>query len=154
MGADDKNEARERFVLRVKQRREAAGFTQIEMAAKLDTVKSTYAAYEVRNYLPHELILPFCQLTETNVMWLLSGEGSPSIYDSTDQSIELLQHILLVAFEECKQPRNKNIPATELTDEIIDLYTTLLHENNELPNPQQVNTMMKLVAKRRKTTST
>jgi transcriptional regulator with XRE-family HTH domain len=73
----------EAFNARVKQARQAAGFSGDEMARLLQVAPGTYRRYEGRRtnqsptLLPHHLMDPFCTITKVRVEWLLTGKGKP-----------------------------------------------------------------------------
>lgn len=49
-----------------------------QIAAQLGVPKDTYQRYETRRLIPHHLIKPFCDLTQEDVHWLVTGERSSS----------------------------------------------------------------------------
>lgn len=62
------------FVRRVKEAREALGWTQAVMAESLGIPFERYKKYEQRSPLPHYLIARFCKLTGCDVLYLMTGE--------------------------------------------------------------------------------
>jgi transcriptional regulator with XRE-family HTH domain len=65
------------FVRRVKEAREAMGWTQAFMAESLGIPLERYKKYEQRSLLPHYLIARFCQLTSCDIHYLMTGEHRP-----------------------------------------------------------------------------
>ena len=65
------------FVRRVKEAREAVGWTQAFMADSLGIPLERYKKYEQRSPLPHYLIVRFCQLTGGDIHYLMTGERRP-----------------------------------------------------------------------------
>lgn len=67
------------FIRRTKAAREAARISHIEIAAALTqrvhrpVVADTYRKYEKDTLLPHDLIVPFCEVTGANLYELLTG---------------------------------------------------------------------------------
>lgn len=64
---------RRAFVQRVRAARTLASLNPLEMANKLGVPKDTYHRYETRTLLPHHLLEIFCQLTGTDLQWLITG---------------------------------------------------------------------------------
>lgn len=64
---------RAKFVERVRAARALAGKSPAEMAELLGVNKDTYHRYETRTLLPHHLMTLFCQMTGTEVDWLVRG---------------------------------------------------------------------------------
>jgi hypothetical protein len=63
-----------RFVRRVKEAREAMGWTQAIMADSLAIPLERYKKYEHRSLLPHYLVAKFCELTGCDIHYLMTGE--------------------------------------------------------------------------------
>lgn len=64
------------IILRTQEARKASSFsTQTEIAEALGITRDTYATYETRSLIAHDLLAPFCKKTDTNIIWLLTGEG-------------------------------------------------------------------------------
>lgn len=64
------------IIQRTKEARLGSKFnTQSNIAEALGITRDTYATYETRTLLAHDLIARFCDMTETNIRWLLTGEG-------------------------------------------------------------------------------
>ena len=63
-----------RFVRRVKEAREAMGWTQAVMAESLGIPLERYKKYEHRSLLPHYLVAKFCELTGCDMHYLMTGE--------------------------------------------------------------------------------
>jgi ribosome-binding protein aMBF1 (putative translation factor) len=63
-----------RFVQRVKEAREAMGWTQAVMADSLEIPLERYKKYEHRSLLPHHLVAKFCKLTGCDIHYLMTGE--------------------------------------------------------------------------------
>lgn len=80
-----KDEYREAFVARVREAREAAGYSQDEMATLLGIEKDAYRRYEgprsnqPPTLMPQDLITKFCIACHISERWLLSGaaDGAP-----------------------------------------------------------------------------
>jgi transcriptional regulator with XRE-family HTH domain len=66
------------FIRRVKESREAMGWTQAFMAESLGIQLERYKKYEQRSLLPHHLIAGFCELTGCDIHYLLSGKHRSS----------------------------------------------------------------------------
>lgn len=64
---------RTKFFERIRAARSLAGKNPAQMAELLGVPKDTYHRYETRTLLPHHLIPVFCQLTGTEIDWLLGG---------------------------------------------------------------------------------
>jgi hypothetical protein len=62
------------FVRRVKEAREAMGWTQAVMADSLGIPLERYKKYEHRSLLPHYLVAKFCELTGCDIYYLMTGE--------------------------------------------------------------------------------
>lgn len=72
MGKSDYKQA---FLARVRQARDARGYTQAEIAKLLnDMPQSKYEKYENRSLLPHDLVPLFCLATGVDVHWLFTGQ--------------------------------------------------------------------------------
>ena len=80
----DVEKYRREFIERVVQARGA--MKQSEMAESLNVPLSTYKSYERRSLIPHELLLPFCNATGTDLYWLLGN----ATLSSTRTLIEFL----------------------------------------------------------------
>ena len=63
------------FLRRVREAREAVGYTQVEIATGLGIPQDHYKQYETRSFMPHELIPRFCVITRVSTDWLLTGRG-------------------------------------------------------------------------------
>lgn len=63
------------FIQRVKQAREASGYSQEVMAGLLGMQQGTYKQYESRSLLPHYLFERFCLITRCDIIWLVAGKG-------------------------------------------------------------------------------
>lgn len=61
------------FISRVKSARVMSGKTQAEMAEALSVKLNTYQTWEIRALLPHQHIVPFCQETGADLLFLLTG---------------------------------------------------------------------------------
>jgi transcriptional regulator with XRE-family HTH domain len=61
------------FVRRVKEAREAMGWTQAFMAHSLGIPFERYKKYEQRSPLPHYLVAKFCELTGSDIHYLMTG---------------------------------------------------------------------------------
>lgn len=67
------------FVARTRLAREAAGLTRGEVAKQLSSrsgrpvVADTYRHWEKDALLPHDLIVPFCEITRISATYLLDG---------------------------------------------------------------------------------
>jgi len=66
------------FLRRTKEAREAARYTQEQIAKVLQITQDTYKQYETRSLLPHRLIGPFCAATRVSEAWLLTGSTAAS----------------------------------------------------------------------------
>lgn len=64
------------FIARVKEAREAANFTQVQIATVLGITQDQYKQYETRSLLPHRYIAQFCAATRISEAWLISGNTS------------------------------------------------------------------------------
>ncbi len=64
------------FVRRVKGTRKATGWTQASMAEALGIPFERYKKYEQRSPLPHYLIAKFCELTLSDIRYLMTGNHS------------------------------------------------------------------------------
>jgi transcriptional regulator with XRE-family HTH domain len=71
----ERSAAHEDFVVRTKQAREAAGFTQEQTARFLGVSLEAYQKYEQRSPLPHCHINDSISLTKVDYAWLFSGKG-------------------------------------------------------------------------------
>lgn len=82
------NRFQDDFVLRTKQAREWAEFTQEQMAKLLQLDQGTYKNYETIRPLPHRYVVPFCLATKTNIEWLYTGRKArtpmPTLVQDTD----------------------------------------------------------------------
>ena len=65
------------FVRRVKEAREAMGWTQAFMAHSLGIPFERYKKYEQRSPLPHYLVAKFCELTGSDIHYLAGAHRSP-----------------------------------------------------------------------------
>ena len=63
------------FLRRVREARNAVGYTQIEISDLLGIPQDKYKQYETRSMMPHELIPRFCLATRISTEWLLTGRG-------------------------------------------------------------------------------
>ena len=75
------------FRSRLARARKDAGYTQEAFAAALGLSRDTYAKYEIRSYLPHELIIPAAGLVNVTPAYLLSGSDEPVTAGSTPLEI-------------------------------------------------------------------
>jgi transcriptional regulator with XRE-family HTH domain len=75
--ADSSSQFREGLSARVKLAREAAGFTQEEMALILGVTQTRLSKWEGarKSQIPHELMQRFCLATRVSIEWLITGEG-------------------------------------------------------------------------------
>lgn len=58
---------------RVKQARKGAGYKQEEIAQILGIPRETYAKYELRSPIPHNLLHAFCRATGADLYVLITG---------------------------------------------------------------------------------
>lgn len=65
----------ELYILRVIQARESSGITQEEISRRIGVERPTYSNYERHRPMPQKYIAKFCQITNTNERWLLTGNG-------------------------------------------------------------------------------
>jgi transcriptional regulator with XRE-family HTH domain len=70
---------RDAMCRRLKDARQAAGFTQASFAEKLGLDEKTYAKYESRSLLPHEFIGIVCRLLDLDMYFLLDGHGRDAV---------------------------------------------------------------------------
>lgn len=68
-------EYRKAMCQRLKDARDAAGYTQGTFAEKLGLNEKTYAKYESRSLLPHPLIGTVCRLLDLDAFVFLDGYG-------------------------------------------------------------------------------
>ena len=70
------------FIRRVKEARETMGWTQAFMADSLGIPFERYKKYEQRSLLPHYLVATFCELTGSEIHYLMTGErrSPPSLF--------------------------------------------------------------------------
>lgn len=80
----DKSKFAERFCRRVQLFREAADWTQDDIAQALGIPRVTYSKYEIRSPLPHHLLTPFAQLCGTTVLELLAVDAPVPLSLSDD----------------------------------------------------------------------
>lgn len=59
------------FLARIKLAREGAGLTQVQMAERLGIPQDKYSKYEVRSFMPHELLSKFSEITGESLEKLL-----------------------------------------------------------------------------------
>lgn len=64
------------FRTRVVAAREAAGLSRQELAESVGLDRDAYARFEAEMLLPHHLIVPFAEVTGSDLGWLLSGRAS------------------------------------------------------------------------------
>ena len=64
---------KEAFCARLRGVRKAAGYTQEQMAKKLDITRDNYAKYETRSPLRHDLIAEVAKITGHDTWFLLTG---------------------------------------------------------------------------------
>ena len=64
------------FLRRVREAREAVGYTQVEIADLLGIPQDHYKQYETRSMMPHELIPRFCLAARVSLDWLMTGRSA------------------------------------------------------------------------------
>ena len=64
------------LILRTRQARKSSGYTQNQMADALGIERAAYAQYERRSMLPHSLIAEFCELTDIDCTYFLTGKNT------------------------------------------------------------------------------
>lgn len=65
------------FIERTRVARRASGFTQAEIAELFGMKQDLWKTYETRTPLPHRYIPRFCLAVRCDMIWLLTGKGSP-----------------------------------------------------------------------------
>lgn len=79
---------KEAFCARVRGARDAAGYKQEEMAAKLRIRRDRYAKYERRSLMPPQFIAEFAQITGHDTWFILTGQPRQDAkpdYDGKDR---------------------------------------------------------------------
>ena len=71
---DSPTKYKEAFCVRLGALRRAAGYTQVEMANMLGIPRDTYAKYEKRSLLRHDLISHVAEITGHDVWFVLTGK--------------------------------------------------------------------------------
>lgn len=71
--ASTPSQYRKEFISRVKSARVMSGKSPSALAAALGVKLNTYHTWEVRALLPHQHLVPFCQETGTDLVFLLTG---------------------------------------------------------------------------------
>jgi len=64
---------RKDFITRVRSARIVSGRKPVEVAAELGVSLDTYNRWETRALLPHHMVMPFCEATQTDPVMLLTG---------------------------------------------------------------------------------
>lgn len=67
-------EYRKKFIERLRAFRITSGKTPAEIAGILGVSKDTYLRWESRTYIPHHLIIPFCEATRADPYTLMTGQ--------------------------------------------------------------------------------
>ena len=80
------------FFRRIRALRTASGHSQATMGKALGLHRDTYAKYETRSYLPHELIPKFVELTGAEARWLLGVPGSDQP-DAPFREVRPVEHL-------------------------------------------------------------
>lgn len=73
------DEYRDAMCQRLKNARDAAGYTQGSFAEKLGIQEKTYAKYESRSLLPHNMIGVVCRLLDLDPFYFLEGVGRDAV---------------------------------------------------------------------------
>lgn len=77
---------------RLKTVRKALQLTQEQLSRHLGITKRSYISYEQgKRYPPFKILIKINKLSNTNLHWLLTGEGSPEYRDSIENN--LLQYL-------------------------------------------------------------
>lgn len=64
---------RKEFTQRVRSARVMSGKSQKQIAQELGVLLNTYQTWESRALIPHQCIIPFCQATDVDPYFLLTG---------------------------------------------------------------------------------
>jgi len=70
------------FKARLRMARMASGLSQKQIADELGILENTYSKYENRNksMLPGHLIVPFCDASGCDIIFLLSSKGARPVF--------------------------------------------------------------------------
>ena len=112
------------FCQRLKAVRERANYSQTDFAAKLGLPRDTYAKYETRSLLPHDLIGEVARLTGRHPFFILTGaddakEPPPTIEPSVSE--ELVARAVEEVLTYVKEEKLALDPA-EAAAGVLDLY--------------------------------
>ena len=112
------------FCQRLKAVRARANYSQADFAAKLGLPRDTYAKYETRSLLPHDLIGEVARLTSRSPLFILTGaddtkEPPPAIEPSVSEELvrQAVEDVLIYVKEE-----KLALDPAEAADGVLDLY--------------------------------
>ena len=83
---DSATRIKEQIIARTREAREAAGYTQEQVAGVLAIEQGRYKQYETRSPLPYQFIETFCTLCRVTPTWLITGKGERSSNNHSPKS--------------------------------------------------------------------
>jgi transcriptional regulator with XRE-family HTH domain len=126
---------------RVRQLREARGWSQSDLAEKLPGVKQQSVDQLEQGKVARPRFLPeLAQILHTSVQWLLTGDGSPTQQsNAAEQSIDAqLLRDVMIAVENVLAQQKSTLDNKHRAEMIAVLYDMMRHENINSPEKMQL----------------